>query len=180
MQQKYLISALLVFFNTASAQITWDTLRNLSRHEGGYGKFRPSVKAAVIYDGNPGVEIARVRNGLSLVWLMNNTATAHYGVNWVANKNYKSGLFGITAGADADFTILHFGLSALAQTDFEQMKFYIIPNLGISWWGTVGVYYGFRINVCKKDFTGNNDYIVGIKYNFTKNLFSEFKEGVKN
>jgi hypothetical protein len=168
----------LTLFNNSFAQITWDTARNLSRHEGGYGKFKPSIKSSIIYDGNIGLEIGRIRNNLSLVWLMNNTATKYYGVNWVANKNYKTGLFGITAGGDIDFVIFHFGLSGLAQTDFKQMKFYLIPNIGLSWWGTVGVYYGAKLNLNKEDFIGNNNYIMGIKYNFTKNLFKEFKNWV--
>jgi hypothetical protein len=173
-----LVAFNLVFFNNSFAQITWDTARNLSRHEGGYGKFKPSIKSSITYDDNIGLEIVRVRNNLSLVWLMNNTATKYYGINWVANKNYKIGLVGISAGGDIDFTIFHFGLSGLAQTDFKQIKFYIIPNIGISWWGTVGLFYGAKLSLNKQDFIGNNNYVMGIRYNFTKDLFKEFKDGV--
>jgi hypothetical protein len=169
---------LLLLFNNSISQITWDTAKDLSRHEGGYGRFKPSFKSAIIYDGNVGFEITRVRNDLSLAWLVNNTSTKYYGVNWTCNKNYKFGLFGINAGGEIDFRFLHIGLNGLVQTDFSQVKFYIIPNAGISWWGTAGIYYGLKINMGKQDFIGNNDYVLGFKYNFTKNLFKEFKSGV--
>lgn len=173
------IILLLLLFNKGNAQITWDTTQNLSRHEGGYGKFKPSIKAAVTYDDYIGFEIVRVRNNLSVVWLLTNTATKYYGVNWSNNQNYKSGLFGITAGGDIDFSFLHIGLNALAQTDLHKLKFYVIPNVGLSSWGTVGIYYGVKAKLSKEDFIGNNNYILGLKYNFTKNLAKEFRNGVE-
>ncbi|MGG9972020.1 hypothetical protein ACQ33O_09530 [Ferruginibacter sp. SUN002] len=166
---------LLLLFNRGIAQITWDTTQHLSRHEGGYGTFKPSVKASITYDGNIGFEIARVRNSLSLIWLLNNTTTKYYGINWKNNHNYKHGLFGITAGGDIDFLFLHLGLGAIAQTDFQKLKFYVLPNVGLSWFGTVGIYYGTKIKLANSnDFIGNNNYIIGVKYNFTKDLMKEF------
>lgn len=156
----------------------WDTARTLSRHEGGYAKFSPSIKIALTYNGYAGVEIERVRNNLSLVWLMNNTATKYYGIQWVANKNYKAGLWSIKAGQDIDFRILHIGAALSAQTNFEKIKFYAIPTIGFSWWGTASIYYGFVLHLGNTDFTNNNDFQLGIKYNFTKHLAKTFRDGV--
>jgi hypothetical protein len=172
---------LLLFFLTTietRGQITWDTTRELSRHEGGYGKFKPSFKASIFHGGNIGVEAVRVRNHLSLVWLMNNTATKYYGIQWLANPNYKLGLFGLKAGGEVDFSFLHFGIGATAQTNFEKLKFNVAPEVGLSWWGTVGIYYAFVIQLTKDEFEGTQNYQIGVKYNFTKRLFAEFKKGV--
>ncbi len=176
---KYSLIILLLNFGIESnAQITWDSTGELSRHESRYGQFKPSLKFSTYYDGNIGFEISRVRNNLSLTSFLNNTATKFYGLSWSINPNYKYGLIGINAGADIDFSLLHLGINGLIQSDFEKTKFYFIPNVGFSWWGTFGIYYGFKINLGEDDFIGNNDYLIGLKYNFTKNLFREFKNGV--
>lgn len=169
---------LLFSFGTTTVAQVWDTTKQLSRHEGGYAKFSPSVKASVIYNGYLGIEVARVRNSLSLVWLLNNTATKYYGLQWTANKNYKAGLFGIKMGGEVDFRFLHMGAGLLAQTDFNKVKLYAIPTAGISWWGTLGFYYGFILHFGKEDFTGNNDFQLGMKYNFTGKLAKTFRQNL--
>jgi hypothetical protein len=179
MNLKYLLVLIFIaIYSTSYSQITWDTTADLSRHEGGYGKFRSSVKASVFSNGNLGFEVVRVRNKLSLVWLMNNTATKYYGLQWINNRNYKYGLFGLKAGGDIDFSLIHLGFSATAQTDLKSLRFYAAPEAGISWWGTVGIYYSFILPLGNKEFIGNDNYQLGIKYNFTKDLFREFKDGV--
>ena len=180
MASKYYLLFLFFSFLTPAitkGQITWDTTAELSRHEGGYGRFKPSCQAAVFYDGSIGIEVVRVKNNLSLVWLMNNTATKYYGIQWIANPNYKLGLFGFKAGGQVDFRFLHLGLGAIAQTDFKKLNLYVAPEAGLSWWGTVGVYYAFMIQLTKSEFQGSQKYQIGVKYNFTKQLIKEFKKG---
>jgi hypothetical protein len=160
--------------SSVNAQITWDT----ARHEGGYGIFKPSVGASFFYAGHGGVEISRVRNRLSLVWLMSNTTCTHYGIQWINNPNYPVGLWGAKAGGELDTRLLHFGIGALALTDFERIRFYLAPEGGLSWWGTATIYYRYLGLVGNKEFTGNDTYQVGLKYNFTKDLAREFRNGV--
>jgi len=178
MKQKYpLMFLCLLIASTSEAQITWDTTRELSRHEGGYGTFEPSIKASIFYNGNPGIEAVVVKNNLSLVWLLSNTSTKYCGVQWIRNPNYKNGLFGVKGGAEVDFKFLHFGVGAFAQTDFKHVKLYGSPEIGVSWWGKVDIYYSYIILLSREDYIGNNSFQIGIKYNFTKDLFYEFKEG---
>ena len=179
MKIRYLfLFCFLMIFSKAQTQITWDTTAELSRHEGGYGKFKPSMKVAVTYSDFMGLELARVRNKLSLVWLMNNTSTKYYGVQWSANPNYKAGLFGLKGGGDIDFRYLHLGCGLVAQTNFEKIKLSLVPDIGLSLWGTVGIYYGTILLLSEEDFIGNNNYQLGLKYNFTKDLLKEFKSGI--
>jgi hypothetical protein len=53
--------------NLCKSQITWDTTMVLSRHEAGYGKFKPSIKAVLFFDNNIGFQVLRVRNALAVV-----------------------------------------------------------------------------------------------------------------
>ncbi|MCE3282066.1 MAG: hypothetical protein K0Q66_803 [Chitinophagaceae bacterium] len=177
MRSALLLLALLFFGANANAQITWDTTRDLSRHEGGYGIFRPSVTASAFYGGHAGLEITRVRNRLSLNWLMSNTTSSYYGIQWSNNPNYRAGLWGVRTGGDVDFRFLHMGLGAMALTDFERLRFYLTAEGGLSWWGAITVYYRYVGIVGNKEFTGHNDYQAGLKYNFTKELAKEFREG---
>jgi hypothetical protein len=174
----YLLLSFILISAIAIGQITWDTTAELSRHEGGYGWFKPSCQAAVFYDGSIGIEAVRVKNHLSLVWFMNNTATKYYGIQWIANPNYKLGLFGFKAGGQVDFRFLHLGIGATAQTDFKKLNLYAAPEVGLSCWGTVGIYYVFMVQLTKSEFQGAQQYQVGVKYNFTRHLFKEFKNGV--
>jgi hypothetical protein len=174
---KLLVLLSVLFLVQQTTAQVWDTTKNLSRHEAGYAKFKPSIKATIGYNGYMNMEIARVRNSLSLVWLMSNTATKYYALQWVANNNYKAGLWGAKFGAEVDFRFLHLGFEVLAQTDFQKLRWYTIPTLGLTWWGKLGIYYGFVGLIGKKDFIGNNSYQLALKYNFTKNLFKEFKDG---
>lgn len=168
----------LIFFKFCVAQISWEQDDGRSKHEAGFGKFKSSIKSTIIFDGNVGLKISRIRNSLSLTTIFSNTATKYYGINWTNNKNYKSGLYGINAGFDIDFSVLHIGLNGLAQTYFNEIKYYFIPNFGFSWWGTLGIFYGFKIMLNEEDFRDNEDYQIGVKYNFTKDLKKEFMNGV--
>jgi hypothetical protein len=172
-----LLTALILWGDLLHAQITWDTTGDLSRHEGGYGIFRPSVGASAFYTGHAGLEITRVRNRLSLVWLMNNTTSTYYGLQWISNPNYPAGLWSARTGADLDFRFLHMGVGAMALTDFERLRFYLTAEGGLSWWGTVTVFYRYVGLVGNKEFTGHNNYQAGLKYNFTKDLSKEFRDG---
>ena len=174
----FFLTLFLLFANThGHGQITWDTTQIISRHEGGYGKFKPSMKVSGFYTEGVGCEIVRVRNSLSLAWLTNNTSTKYYGLQWTDNKNYKYGLTGLKAGGEVDFRFLHLGFAMLSQTDFEKFKFYIAPEVGLSWWGTIGMYYCVMISLNNYDFEGIPDYQLGLKYNFTKDLAKEFRDG---
>jgi hypothetical protein len=176
--KKIIFFCILLQVHKTNAQAVWDTTKELSRHEAGYARFSPSVKLTAAYNGFFTVELAHVRNNLSLVWLMSNTATKYYALQWNANTNYKAGLWGAKFGGEMDFRFLHLGVGMLTQTDFKSVHFYVTPTLGLSWWGTVGVYYGFVWLIGKRDFIGNNSYQIGLKYNFTKNLFKEVKNGM--
>jgi hypothetical protein len=172
----FFLTFFILKFNGAVGQITWDTTRAVSRHEGGYGKFKPSIKATIFYNGALGVQVERVRNNFSLSWITNNTMAKHYGISWAYNKHYKYGLTAITAGVDVDFTYLHFGISGLVQTDFSKVKYSIIPEVGLARYGTLGVFYGYKIVLAKSDFEGNTNYLLGLRYNFTKDLKKTFTE----
>jgi hypothetical protein len=162
-----------------NAQITWDTTRSLSRHEAGYGAFKPSVKAATYLSGNNfGVQVLRVKNNLSLVWLLSNTVSKSYGITWEQNRNYEQGLFGVIAGVDVDFPILHVGASVAIQTELTQLKYFLVPEIGFSYWGKITMFYGYSINLNQSRFVGTNANIIGLKYNFTKELAKEFKKAI--
>jgi hypothetical protein len=66
----------------------------------------------------------------------------------------------------------------MAQTDFRKLQFSLMPNVGISLFGTLGVYYGYVLNPYNRPFDGSTEYQAGFKYNFTRNLYKTFKEGI--
>ena len=160
------------------AQITWDTIQKPDRHFQGQGTFKPSVKLAVIYNGNIGFEIGRVKNTLLLLGITRNTFTKYYGIQWLANNNYKNGLWSVKYGYDFDFRYLHLGLNLQAQSDLNSLKYFVSPSIGFSHWGTVGIYFISFIKLTKNNYVGDKNNQIGLKYNFTKNLKKEFKNGV--
>ncbi len=177
---KYFLALFFCFvLQNVQAQITWDTARDLSRHEAGYGTFKPSVKAAIFYNGNYGVEIGRVKQNLSLIAYMSTTTTRYYAVTYTVNENYKSGLFGLKYSSDINFRYLYIGVGAQLQSDFNQLKFSLLPAVGLFRYGTIGVYYTRPILLSKSNFIGTNKNQFNLSYNFTKDLTKEFKAGVK-
>jgi hypothetical protein len=177
---KYLIAFVFCFvLQNVEAQITWDTARDLSRHEAGYGTFKPCVKVAVFHNESVGFEIGRVKEKLSLVWLMSGLFTRYYAVAFTANKNYKNGLYTFKFSNDINFRYIYLGVGAQAQTDFNKLKFYFVPSLGLYRWGTVGVYYTRPMGFSKTNFVGVSKHQFALSYNFTKDLTKEFRDGVK-
>jgi hypothetical protein len=177
---KYFFAFVFCFvMHNVHAQITWDTTRVLSKHEAGFGTFKPSVKASVFYNESVGFEIGRVEQSLSLVAYLSATSSRYYGIAWTANKNYKSGLFTFKFNNDINFRYLYIGIGAQAQTDFDKIKFYFVPAVGLYRWGAVGVYYARPMGFSKTNFTGISKHQFGLSYNFTKDLAKEFKDGVK-
>jgi hypothetical protein len=177
---KYFLAIFFCFLlQNIQAQITWDTTREMSRHEAGYGTFKPSVKVGIFYNGNYGVEIGRVKQNLSLVAYMSTTTTRYYALTYTAIENYKSGLFGLKYSSDINFRYLYIGVGAQVQTDFNQLKFSFLPAVGLFRYGTVGLYYTRPILLSNQNFLGNNKNQFSLSYNFTKQLSKEFKAGVK-
>ncbi len=136
------------------------------------------LKLLCFYNGNISIELCRVRNRLALAWLLSNTSTKYYGLQYTHNKHYTYGLWGAVVGGEVDFALLHIGLKVLSQSNSNTLKWYIIPNMGISWGGTICAYYGYKLRLSKLDFTGNTKTEIGVRINFTKHLIKEFKNGV--
>jgi hypothetical protein len=162
-----------------NAQAVWDTTRELSRHEGGYASFKAAPRIAIGYNGGMIAEAGYAKSSLSLIWLMNHVTTRYAAVQWTANPHYKHGLWGAKAGLETDFLFLHMGVELLAQTDLKKVKIYFVPNAGLTWFGTVGIYYSWLSPLSKKDFPNTNPYQLMLKYNLTKEMTREFKDGVE-
>jgi hypothetical protein len=127
-----------------------------------------------------GIEIGRVKQKLSLVWLLNTTDSKYYAITYTKNKNYKNGLFGFKFSEDINFRYIYIGLGAQAQTDFNMLKIYFVPAVGLFRYGTVGVYYARPMGFSKTNFIGLSKHQFSLSYNFTKDLAKEFKAGVVN
>ena len=175
----FLVLIISIAVQNVHAQITWDTTRTYDKHEAGYGTFKPSVKAAIFYNGNYGIEVGRVKQRLSLVAYNSSTFTRYYAVTYTANENYKNGLYGLKYSSDINFRYLYIGVGAQLQSDFNQLKFSLLPAVGLYRYGTIGVYYTRPILLSKSNFIGNNKNQFSLSYNFTKHFTKEFRNGVK-
>ena len=107
---------------------------------------------------------------------MSNSSSIFYGLSWVANKNYKSGLYSVKYGADCNYKHLYIGIASQAQTDFDKLKFYFVPSVGIHYSGTIVLYYSRPLGFSKTNFIGASKHQFGLSYNFTKGLVKEFKK----
>ena len=171
---KYIFAILFsILLQNVHAQITWDTTRHQDER---WGTFKSSIKVAIFYKENIGIEIGRVIQNFDVDMILSHSYTKNYGVSWVANKNYKNGLFSLKYGYEADFKFLHFAFSTYAQTDFSKLKFYFVPAVGIHYAGTVSLYYARPMGFSKVNFIGASKHQFGLSYNFTKGLAKEFKK----
>jgi hypothetical protein len=180
---KYFFAFVLCFvLQNVQAQITWDTTRSgtrSSRHdEGIHGTFKPSIKVSFFYNESVGFEIGRVKQSLDLGSYLSGTSSGYYAVGYTANKNYKNGLYTLKYSADFNFRAIYIGIGAKAQTDFNKLKFYFVPAVGLYRHGTIGVYYARPMGFSKTNFIGISKHQFALSYNFTKDLAKEFKKGL--
>ncbi len=163
------------------AQITWwDTTRNSHRNGGDRyrGTFKPSIKVAMFYRENIGIEVGRVKQIFNIDYYFSNSVTKYYSISWVANKNYKNGLYSLKYGYDHNYRSLYFGFAVQAQTDFNNVKFYFAPAVGLFKYGTIGLYYARPMGFNKENFVGISKHQFALSYNFTKDLAKEFKKEI--
>lgn len=177
---KYIFAILFsILLQNVHAQITWgDTTRNSHRNGGDNyrGTFKPSIKVAIFYRENIGLEISRVKQKFNIDFAFSDSYTNYYCVSWVANKNYKSGLYSLKYGYESNFKHLHISMATQAQTDFDKLKFYFVPSVGIHYSGTIVLYYSRPMGFSKTNFIGASKHQFGLSYNFTKGLAKEFKK----
>jgi hypothetical protein len=110
---------------------------------------------------------------------MSGLFTRYYAVAFTANKNYKNGLYTFKFSNDINFRYIYLGVGAQAQTDFNKLKFYFVPAVGLYRYGTIGVYYARPMGLSKTNFIGVSKHQFALSYNFTKDLTKEFRNGVK-
>ncbi len=179
---KYIFAILFfILLQNAHAQITWDTTQNNGRRhraDGYFGTFKPSIKASVFYRENIGLEISRVKQILNIGYYLSNSFTTSYSLSWVANKEYKSGLFSLKYGYDCYYKHLYIGIGTQAQTDIDKLKFYFVPAVGIHYTSTIVLYYSRPMGFSKTNFIGASKHQFGLSYNFTKGLVKEFKKEI--
>jgi hypothetical protein len=176
---KYLFAFVLCFvLQNVHAQITWDTATQHRHDEGIHGTFKPSIKLCVFYNESVGFEIGRVKQRLDLGSYLSGTTSGYYAVGYTANKNYKNGLYTLKYSLDFNFRAVYIGLGAKMQTDFNKLKFYFVPAVGLYRHGAIGVYYARLMGFSKTNFTGVSKHQFALTYNFTKDLAKEFKKGL--
>jgi hypothetical protein len=168
----------MVLCTQVNAQPVWDTTAVLNRHGGGQAGFKAAPRIAVGYSGAFVAEFGWARTHLLEQWLMNNVSTKYAALQWTADRNAKWGLWAAKAGGEIDFAFIHIGLELMAQTDWKNVKGYIVPNAGLTWRGTVGVAYYWLWPVQKKQFIDAQPYQVMLKYNTAKKLAPTFRETI--
>jgi hypothetical protein len=176
---KYFFAFVFCFvLQNVQAQITWDTAVQHRHDEGIHGTFKPSIKACVFYNESIGFEIGRVKQSLDLGSYLSGTTSTYYAFGYTANKNYKNGLYTLKISEDFNFRAIYIGIGAKAQTDFNKLKFYFVPAVGLYRHGTIGVYYARPMGFSKTNFIGISKHQFALSYNFTKDLAKEFKKGL--